>query len=173
MLLDTLQRLRGGTLHHLRDLSRNSVRRLAHLYGDDVVHSDHVASLAMQLFDQLEPVHHLPEENREYLEAAALLANVGLFVSHSKHHQHSYYVIRNSDVLTGFTDREIEVIAQVARYHRKSAPKPTHEPFMRLRPEDQDLVSLLGGILRVAVALDRTQRGLVDRFAAGSDGRRW
>ena len=102
----------------------------------------------------------LPTEAREYLEAGALLANVGLVISHSKHHLHSYYVIRNSE-LTGLTDTEIEIIAQIARYHRKSAPKASHAEFGRLSPDDQRLVKTLAGILRVAIGLDRSHDGRV------------
>ena len=155
VLLDTIARLQGGALHHLRDVSRRSIRALGERCDDDLTHSAHVASLALQLFDATEPQHGLPTEAREYLEAGALLANVGLVISHSKHHIHSYYVIRNSE-LTGLTDNEIEIIAQIARYHRKSAPKASHAEFGRLSPEDQRLVNTLAGILRVAIGLDRS-----------------
>ncbi|MEY2416674.1 MAG: exopolyphosphatase / guanosine-5-triphosphate,3-diphosphate pyrophosphatase, partial [Ilumatobacteraceae bacterium] len=84
----------------------------------------------------------------------------GLVISHSKHHLHSYYVIRNSE-LTGLTDAEIEIIAQIARYHRKSAPKASHVEFGRLSPQDQRLVKTLAGILRVAIGLDRSHDGRV------------
>jgi exopolyphosphatase/guanosine-5'-triphosphate,3'-diphosphate pyrophosphatase len=84
-----------------------------------------------------------------------------LIVSHDRHHLHSYYVIRNSDALTGFTDEEIELIAQVARYHRKSAPKPTHAEFAALSTDAQHVVRVLAGILRIGVALDRTRTGAV------------
>jgi exopolyphosphatase/guanosine-5'-triphosphate,3'-diphosphate pyrophosphatase len=161
VLLDTIQRTHGGSLHHLRDVSRRSVRALADLFDEEPEHSAHVASLALDLFDDTAPIHGLDGGCREYLEAAALLANVGLFVSHSQHHLHSYYVIRNSDRLTGLTDTEIEIIAQIARYHRKSAPKPSHEAFARLRPEDQHVVRVLAGILRVAIGLDRSHEGRV------------
>ena len=104
---------------------------------EDSAHSDHVASLALQIFDATAGRHGLGDDSREVLEAAALLANVGLFVSHAGHHKHSYYVIRNSEMLTGFTDREIELIAQVARYHRKSAPRKKHPEFAALDRDDQ------------------------------------
>ena len=135
---------------------------LAELTDDDPEHSDRSADLALELFDQLAPWHGLDDGHREYLEAAALLCNVGLFISHSGHHKHSYYVIRNSEHLTGFTDDEIEVIAQVARYHRKSAPKPKHEAFAasgRGRPARS--CAPWPGILRVAIGLDRAHRGSV------------
>jgi exopolyphosphatase/guanosine-5'-triphosphate,3'-diphosphate pyrophosphatase len=160
VLLDTIARLQGGALHHLRDVSRRSIRVLAERCDDDLTHSAHVAALALQLFDSTELQHGLPTEAREYLEAGALLANVGLVISHSKHHLHSYYVIRNSE-LTGLTDAEIEIIAQIARYHRKSAPKASHAEFGRLSPDDQRLVKTLAGILRVAIGLDRSHDGRV------------
>ena len=90
----------------------------------------------MELFDGLQPLHDLDGTAREYLEAGALLANVGLVVAHSKHHLHAYYVIRNSE-LAGLTDLEIEIIAQIARYHRKSEPKPSHPEFAALDADDQ------------------------------------
>ncbi len=146
VLLDTIQRTRGGSLHHLRDVSRRSVAHLAALCDDEPEHSAHVARLALELFDGLVALPDVPaleglgEPAREYLEAGALLANVGLFISHSRHHLHSYYVIRNSEVLTGLTDDEIEIIALLARYHRKSSPKLRHREFARLDAADQHLV---------------------------------
>jgi exopolyphosphatase / guanosine-5'-triphosphate,3'-diphosphate pyrophosphatase len=160
VLLDTIARLQGGAVHHLRDVSRRSIRALAERCDDDLMHSAHVAALALQLFDATESLHRLPADAREYLEAGALLANVGLVISHSKHHIHSYYVIRNSEI-TGLTDTEIEIIAQIARYHRKSAPKPGHTEFGRLSTEHQRLVKTLAAILRVAIGLDRSHDGRV------------
>jgi exopolyphosphatase/guanosine-5'-triphosphate,3'-diphosphate pyrophosphatase len=161
VLLDTIQRTYGGGLHHLRDVSRRSVLALAELLDEEPAHSAHVARLALQLFDETRDLHRLDESSREYLEAAALLANVGLFISHSQHHRHSYYIIRNSDRLTGLTDNEIELIALIARYHRKSAPKPSHPEFAALVPEDQHLVRVLAGLLRIAIGLDRSHEARV------------
>jgi len=169
-LLDAFQRRHGGALHHLHDLRRRSVVRLAELMDDEPEHSAHVAELALVLFDETADHHGLDDEARELLEAAALLANVGLAVSHSKHHKHTYYVIRNSDRLSGFTDHEIEMVALVARYHRKSAPSPKHGEFAALRPQDQQTVSTLAGLLRVAIGLDRTHAGLVTSVRVHADG---
>jgi len=166
-LLDAASRRRGATLHHLRDLRRRSVLHLAEAMDDDPAHTARTASLALELFDALSRWHRLGDDSRELLEAAALLANVGLFVSHSEHHKHSYYLIRHSDRLAGFTDHEIELIALVARYHRKSAPKPKHLEFARLRPDDQDRVRTLAGILRVGIALDRSHDGRVGSVSVG------
>jgi exopolyphosphatase/guanosine-5'-triphosphate,3'-diphosphate pyrophosphatase len=161
VLLDTWRREHGGSLHHLSDLRRRSVLRLADQMDEDRPHSDQVARLALELFDATAGRHGLGDDSREVLEAAALLANVGLFVSHAGHHKHSYYVIRNSELLTGFTDREIELIAQVARYHRKSSPRKKHAEFAALDRGDQARVRVLAGILRVAVGLDRNHQARV------------
>jgi exopolyphosphatase / guanosine-5'-triphosphate,3'-diphosphate pyrophosphatase len=172
VLLDTIQRLKGGSsLHHLRDISRRSVRLLAELMDEEPEHSAHVARLAVSLFDQTQVLHGLDETHREYLEAGALLANVGLFVSHSKHHLHSYYLIRNTERLAGFTDTEIEIIALLARYHRKSAPKPAHAEYAALPAQDQVVVKVLAGILRVAIGLDRSHEARVRALRVTRKGR--
>ncbi len=179
VLLDTMMRTHGGDadIHHLLvgDVARRSVEHLAELCDDDPQHSAHVAALAAELFDATASWHGLEPRWRGYLHAAALLANVGLVIAHSKHHLHSYYVIRNSEQLTGFTDHEIELIALIARYHRKSAPKASHSEFARLSATDQHVVRVLAGLLRVAIGLDRSHDGRVERIeiaAAQGNGRR-
>ena len=156
VLLDTVERLTGEAAgpRHLRDVSRRSVRKLLERCDDDPAHSSQVARLAVELFDGLRSLHGLGPAERDYLEAGALLANVGLVVAHTKHHLHSYYVIRNSE-LAGLTDHEIELIAQIARYHRKSEPKTAHPQYAALGRDEQALVRTLAGILRVAIGLDR------------------
>ena len=160
-LLEALNRSRGSTLHHLHDLRRRSVLHLANLMDDDLTHTSNVARLALELFDLTAALHGAGDTERELLEAAALLCNVGMFVSHSGHHKHSYYVIRNNEHLAGFTDNEIELIAQVARYHRKSPPKLTHPEFAALSEAQQYTVRVLAAILRVAIGLDRSHDGVV------------
>ena len=155
VLLDTMSRRRGGSeFHDLRDVSRRSIRQLVDRCDDDPEHSIHVARLAVALYDAIPELRSLGPSARGFLEAGAMLANVGLVVAHSQHHLHAYYVIRNSE-LAGLTDNEIEVIAQIARYHRKSEPKQSHEPFAALTAGDQRLVRSLAGVLRVAIGLDR------------------
>jgi len=161
VLLDVIRRREASTLGHLRDLRYESVLHVASLTPGEKAHSERVADLAMQLFEGTKPLHGLGDEHEELLEAAGLLCNVGLVISHDRHHLHSYYVIRNTDLLTGFTDHEVELIALVARYHRKSTPKARHVEFARLGEEDQKAVRVLAGLLRIAVGLDRTREGLV------------
>jgi exopolyphosphatase/guanosine-5'-triphosphate,3'-diphosphate pyrophosphatase len=170
VLLDALRRRERTSVGHLEDVRRQSVVHLAAICPGERSHSEQSTRLALQLFEATRQWHDLGPETEEWLEAAGLLANVGLVVSHDRHHLHSYYVIRNSDVLVGFTDREVEIIAQVARYHRKSAPKSRHEDFSRLSEADQDTVRTLAGILRVGVALDRTRSGLVEKLEVRPGG---
>lgn len=170
VFLDTIARREGGSLPQLRDVARRSVLDLMNSCDEDPAHSEHVAHLALQLFDATAHLHHLGPESRALLEAAALLANVGLLISHSQHHKHSYYLIRNSDRLVGFTDGEIELVAQIARYHRKSSPKSSHPDWAGLPDDERQMVRVAAGLLRIAIGLDRSHRGLVAGVSVGSNG---
>src|SRR5207248_7699890 len=153
------------------DLVRREVRPPASgLHGERVVleglrafgrrcayrepHAEQVAELSLALFDQTRRVHRLGAEERALLHAGAMLQDVGSFVSYNRHHKHGYYLLYHAD-LPGFTDRERELIATVARYHRRSVPKDRHEEFQRLTPEERTVVRKLSAILRVADGLDR------------------
>ncbi len=160
----------GDALHHLSDLRRTSVLGAARRFEENVDHAQHATDLALELFDETATIHEMGEFERDILETAGLLHNVGLFVAHAAHHKHSYYLIRNSEHLAGFTENEIELIAQVARYHRKSDPRPKHPEFAALSEADQRRVRVLGGILRVTIALDRTYKRTVGRVTASDDG---
>ena len=172
VLLDAYRRRHGGSLHHLSDLRRQSVLRLAEAMDEDPAHSAQVARLALALFDGTAERHRLGDAAREILEAAALLCNVGLFLSHAQHHKHSYYVIRGTDRLTGFTDDEVERIALVARYHRKSSPKAKHPEFAALHADAQREVSTLAGLLRIAIGLDRNHASRVASVTVHEQGER-
>jgi exopolyphosphatase/guanosine-5'-triphosphate,3'-diphosphate pyrophosphatase len=130
----------------------------------DEPHSLHVARLALSLFDVLAVPYNLIKSDRKLLEAAALLHDVGYFIAYSSHHKHSYHLIRHAE-LFGFTPRERELIAQIARYHRKSLPKRKHETFNALHEEDQQRVRRLGGILRLADGLDRRRSSAVQSIS--------
>jgi len=170
VILDALQKHQGDAMRHLTDIRYKGVLHLADTCHYEKEHADQVTRLALQLYDQLRDLHRLEDINREYLEAAGILHNVGFFISHAQHHRHSYYIIRNSEYLTGFTNHEIEIIAQVARYHRKSVPRPKHEEFARLSPKDQIIVKKLSGILRVAEGLDRTHSSIIQSLRCERGG---
>ena len=113
-----------------------------------------MANLAETIFDALAPIYNLKRHGRTLLSAAALLHDVGYHISHESHHKHSFYLIKNSEI-TGFTQTEKIIIANVARYHRGSLPKDKHTDFMELTEKDRRTVAQLGAILRLAEALDR------------------
>jgi exopolyphosphatase / guanosine-5'-triphosphate,3'-diphosphate pyrophosphatase len=169
VLLDRLRHLGDASLHHLSDLRRASVLHVADALDPDREHSEHLTHLALRLYDDTRDIHGLDDDYRELLEAAGLLHNVGLFINHSAHHKHSYYVIRNSEQLLGFTDHEIELIALIARYHRKSEPKLKHPEFAQLDDDERRAVAVLAGILRVAIGLDRTHSLVIHDVATHID----
>lgn len=139
---------------------RQSVLGFAESCHFDRQHALQVAHLSMEIFKSLARPYKMGERESRLLEAAAILHDVGYFINYSAHHKHSYHLIRHAD-LFGFTPRERELIANIARYHRKSLPKKKHEQFTRLTVADRQLVSRLGGILRLADGLDRSRTGMV------------
>jgi len=137
------------------DVRRRSVFELAERcrYWPD--HSQHVARLAVALFDQTRAIHGLTDREREWLEYAAILHDVGVHISYEGHHKHSYYLVKNGD-LRGFEPGEIEAIALVARYHRQATPKRKHEGFRAVGRRTRAAVRTLAAILRLAESLDRS-----------------
>ncbi len=133
---------------------RAAIIKFARSCRFDESHSTQVCTLTLAIFAALARDHKLTERHQNLLEAAALLHDIGYFISYDSHHKHSYHLIRHAN-LFGFTPREREIIANLARYHRKSLPKKKHENFACLSDEDKTLVRKLGGILRLADGLDR------------------
>jgi exopolyphosphatase/guanosine-5'-triphosphate,3'-diphosphate pyrophosphatase len=149
-------------LRYQSSVRKRSVLSTAKKYQVNLPYGERVAEFSLSLFDQLKSVlHQWSGEERELLWAAAILHNSGHFIGHSSHHKHSYYLIRHGNLL-GYTETEIEVIANLARYHRKSGPKPRHENYRNLvQKRLRQMVDELSTILRLAVALDRRQVGAV------------
>jgi len=139
------------------DVRRRSVLLLAERCQADAGHARHVARLALELFDATRSAHRLSGAERDLLEYAALLHDVGHHISHTQHHKHSYYLVKNGD-LRGFTPAEIEAMANVARYHRGANPSKRHAGFGALSRDDRGRVLVLAGLLRFAEALDRSHR---------------
>jgi exopolyphosphatase/guanosine-5'-triphosphate,3'-diphosphate pyrophosphatase len=131
-----------------------TLEQVGEKYHYDAPHAYHVSHLALSLFYQLHDLHGLPEKFAGVLHAAAMLHDIGLFIAYPKHHKHSYYLIKSSGPST-FTKSDIDVIANIARYHRKAHPSPKHLPFGQLEPQNQEVVRKLSAILRVADGLDR------------------
>ncbi len=153
MIADRFPKDAGAAAHPLNRL--DSARAFARQCRSNERHCEQVARLATLLFDGLAQRYGLPAGARELLEAAALLHDIGYVINHAKHHKHAYHLILHGD-LQGFTPRELELIACVARYHRKAFPSRRHAMFARLERPDRKLVRALAGMLRVADGLDRT-----------------
>jgi exopolyphosphatase/guanosine-5'-triphosphate,3'-diphosphate pyrophosphatase len=149
-------------LRYQSSVRQRNVLKIAQKYQVNLEHSQRVADFALTLFDQTQGIlHHWSAEERDLLWAAAILHNCGHHVNHSAHHKHSYYLIRNAELL-GYTETEIEAIANLARYHRKSSPKKRHENYRNLTSKRyRRVVEQLHPLLRLAVALDRRQIGAV------------
>ncbi len=137
--------------------SAEAILALGRRFRFDEGHAAQVAHLALALYDRLERVHRLPPLARPILEAAALLHDVGHAVSAQAHHKHTYYLVSNAD-LPGFSDRERELVALVARYHRRSVPTRRRGDLEELTAAELRLVRKLVAILRVADALDRSHQ---------------
>ncbi|WP_348238205.1 Ppx/GppA phosphatase family protein [Trichocoleus sp. Lan] len=149
-------------LRYQSSVRERNVIKTARKYGVNLEYSQRVAEFALSLFDQTQGIlHHWGSEERELLWAAAILHNCGHHISHSSHHKHSFYLIRNGELL-GYTEAEIDVIANLARYHRKSAPRKKHENYQNLpTKQHRQIVAQLSALLRLAVALDRRQIGAI------------
>jgi exopolyphosphatase/guanosine-5'-triphosphate,3'-diphosphate pyrophosphatase len=130
-----------------------SAESLGEKYRYDARHAHAVASLATRLFDQLQDEHGLSRRDRLLLEVTALLHDIGLFVGLRAHHKHAQYLISASEIF-GLTSDDKDVIANVARYHRRALPQRSHLPYIALDRQDRVRVNKLAAILRVANALD-------------------
>lgn len=133
---------------------------LGRRYHFDEPHATQVDRLAAMLFDRLAPVHELGPVDRQILRIAALLHDVGDFISSESHHKHTQYIIEHTDLM-GLSRMERFVVACVARYHRRATPSTKHAMFKRLSSGDRTRVRKLASILRVADALDRGHRSKV------------
>jgi exopolyphosphatase / guanosine-5'-triphosphate,3'-diphosphate pyrophosphatase len=142
------------------DVRRRSVMALAERCRFDAAHAQQAARLALALFDGTRRRHRLGADARALLEYAALLHDVGHHISYPRHHKHTYYLIKNAG-LQGFTPGEVEVLANVARYHRRGHPRRKHPGYGGLDSTQRASVRVLAGCLRLADALDRSHRSVV------------
>ncbi|MBV9389873.1 MAG: Ppx/GppA family phosphatase [Chroococcidiopsidaceae cyanobacterium CP_BM_ER_R8_30] len=149
-------------LRYQSSVRQRSVLTIAQKYQINLESSERVVAFALDIFDQTQGLlHNWGTEARELLWAAAILHNCGHYIGHSAHHKHSYYLIRNGELL-GYSETEIEIIANLARYHRKSPPKKKHDPYRNLPSKEyRQMVEQLSALLRLAVALDRRQIGAI------------
>ena len=160
LMVDLLQRQYGESGAWHPDAERaESLEQVCQKYSNDTAHSQHVSQLVLNLFYQLQKLHKLPEKYASILHAAAMLHDIGTMIAELKHHKHSYYLIKSSR-MKSFNKVDLELVANIARYHRKAHPSQKHLGFSQLSPANQDVVRKLSSLLRVADALDfrREQR---------------
>jgi exopolyphosphatase / guanosine-5'-triphosphate,3'-diphosphate pyrophosphatase len=172
ILLDYLSR-------HIPDLAirrevpdprRRSVMDLARRCDWHRTHSEQVTMIALRLFDELRPLHKLGALERELIEYASLLHDIGWHIGRTGHHKHSMYLIANGD-LKNFTGEEVQIIANIARYHRKVGPKNKHAAYVALSRSAQRVVDVGAALLRLADGLDRSHSSVITGLHCRTDGR--
>ncbi|MBS1993861.1 MAG: Ppx/GppA family phosphatase [Cyanobacteria bacterium SZAS LIN-3] len=150
----------GGLILH-RDPRSRSVHNLMEKYHGGFEHAQQVAYISQLLFTQFRGhLHDHPEEVGHLLWSASMLHDLGMYIGRNGHHKHSYYLIKHGGLL-GHSEEEVNIIASIARYHRGSEPKVTHEAWYSIGVEDRSLVSDLAAILRLAEALDRSHKQVI------------
>lgn len=164
IIYDTIKKEEGREENssNLDNIRLKAVNTLFESFPFEAEHVRKVTDISLKIFDDLKSIHECNPIEREYLVAASLLHEIGMGISHSSHHKHSYYIIRNSELMVGYNFDEIEIIALVARYHRKSPPKIKHLEFMKLNAAEQITVKKLSAILRIADGLDRSHSAIVE-----------
>jgi exopolyphosphatase/guanosine-5'-triphosphate,3'-diphosphate pyrophosphatase len=162
IIYDFIQRHHEGIQaeRDIPDIRKRNILTLTRRCHVSETHALHVAKLALRLFDQTIPLHGLGQREREWLEFAAILHDIGYMINSRQHHKHAYYLIKNSD-LSGFTADEIDLIANIARYHRRAVPHRRHDDFTALPEGTQRIVNVLSALLRIADGLDRSQFSVV------------
>jgi exopolyphosphatase/guanosine-5'-triphosphate,3'-diphosphate pyrophosphatase len=158
VIIDYLQEREDETRPPVPDFADQKllgVHGVGRRFGYEETHARQVAKLADQLFQSLAPAEELTRHQRTLMLAGALLHDIGYHIAHESHQKHALYLIVNSE-LTGFSEMERSVIANIARYHRGSLPKERHPEYAALNAADRDNVWKLGGIVRLADALDRS-----------------
>ena len=162
VLLDYIHRHRRdiARIDKYPDVRRRSVIELAERCAWEADHSRQVAALALTMFDATKKIHALGDREREWLEYAGLLHDIGNHISYEKHHRHSYYLIKNGD-LRGFEPEEIAIIALITRYHRRAIPQKEHEGMGDLSKEQRRIITILSAFLRLAETLDRSRHGVI------------
>ncbi|RPI87099.1 MAG: HD domain-containing protein [Planctomycetaceae bacterium] len=171
--IDYLSRSDDAHLYQQTSFRERSVLELGRRCSFDEPHARQVARVAWQLFDSARAagLHTLGDRERELLEHAALLHDVGTFVSYTNHRAHSYYLIRNADLL-GFDQTELSIIATTVLFHHKAFPRAKHPQFAELDKRSRDVVRVLCTFLRIAESLDRSHLQVVSEARLLSEDRR-
>jgi exopolyphosphatase/guanosine-5'-triphosphate,3'-diphosphate pyrophosphatase len=162
LLVDYLSRMDAFPLLGELTPRQRSVLQLGRSCGINEVHARTVTSLVLELFDSAKEqgLHNYSDNERELLEYATFLHDIGSFISYSNHHAHSYYIIKNSELL-GFDQKEITFMANIARFHRKKAPKKKDPEVMELESRERDSLRVLTTFIRLSESLDRSHTALI------------
>lgn len=162
MLIEYLSRDEHAEIVEEKSVRMRSVLQLARKCNYDKQHADTVIGLAMQMFDSAKEVglHKMNGNYRELLHYSAILHDIGIFLNYSNHQEHSYYLIKNADLL-GFDQKEIELMAAVSFFHRKKFPKKKHSQMKNFGPRTRANVQKMTMLLRIAESLDRSHKGAI------------
>lgn len=160
--------IRDAWTAEFRNQIIRSAINLGRKYSFDEIHARHVAGLSRKLFAELQGEHQLDQRMELILYLAALLHEIGHYVSVRSNHKHTMYLIRNSE-LFGLSRKDVLLVALVARYHRRSSPQPDHEGYATLDRNDRVAVSKLASILRVAIALDESRSQRINHLKCRPD----
>jgi exopolyphosphatase/guanosine-5'-triphosphate,3'-diphosphate pyrophosphatase len=157
-----------ATRRRIEEEQQDAILAMCRQYRVDVKAAENVRQVAVQLFRDLRRVHDLPAEYETWLSAAAVLHDVGSFISRSGRHRHTHYLISSSE-LFGFTPDERQIIAAIARYLGKSRPDPADGPLKALASQDQERVPRAVALLRLAKAVNPGHGGRIARVRATVD----
>ena len=173
LLVDYLMKQGYAPMVEEMSVRRRSVLRLARACQFDEAHAQTTVRLALALFDsaRIAKLHDFGSGARELLEYAALLHHIGAFLTYSNYQAHTYYLIRNADLL-GFDQTEVAIIAAIALYHRKALPRKKHPEFGALNKRAQQVVRSLSLLLRFAENLDRSQSGNITHVSFEATSRK-
>lgn len=163
LLIDVWAELYAGGKAIAREQALESARGIGRKYAFDEAHAETVLRLAGMLFDSTQGLHGLGNEQRILLETAAILHDIGTFISVSKHHKHTFYLLAAEPVV-GLSNQQQAIVANVARYHRMASPSLRHEGYAALPPQDRITVSKLASLLRLADAMDVEHEARVTGF---------
>lgn len=164
LLLEMSQVVSGGKRTDVSRQVTSSARSLGRKFKYDDGHAQVVAALSLKLFDFLKAEHGLGPRERMLLETAAILHDIGFYISPTSHHKHAAYLVSASEIF-GLRKADKDIVANVVRYHRRSLPKPTHTSYMSLPRQDRTVVSKLAAILRVSDALDNPHQQKIRDFS--------
>ena len=146
----------------------SSVWYIAQKYSINIAHASHIEKLALNIFDHTGIIHRLGERERNYLQVAAILHDVGKFIDLNQHEEQCYNIIHFENII-GFSDKDLDMAANVARYHGEDIPSLAHYNYGRLSYKDKIVVSKLASILKIADALDISSKQKVDKIEISID----